>query len=134
MARAPGRPPKTSTIGLRYPYQFARNIQLVAKSKQKSSSDYVLGMIEDRVRSDALRVGRQLRAQALEARRHTPPDDTGKDMMYIGLEYPWRMAQTIRVVALAFGMKVPDYIRDIIEDKVEEDAQSLARELQGLEG
>ena len=43
MARAPGRPSKTSTIGLRYPLQFARKIQLVAKARRQNVSDYVVG-------------------------------------------------------------------------------------------
>ena len=133
MARAPGRPSKTSTIGLRYPLQFARKIQLLAKARRQNVSDYVWGMIEDRIGSDARRVARQLRAQALEAKKHAERDDTGEDLIYIGLEYSWRVAQTIRVVALGMGMKVPDYIRDIIEDKVEMDAQTLGKILQGEE-
>lgn len=131
MARAPGRPPKTSTIGIRYPYTLARKIQLVAKARGQNVSDYVWGITEDQVARDARRVARHLRAQTLEARRHTRRDDTGEDMIYIGLEYSWRVAQTIRVVAMGLGMRVPDYIRDVIEEQVEADSQTLARILQG---
>ena len=126
-----GRPARISTIGLRYPFPLAQKIRVVAKARSQSVSDYVWGIIEDKVKSDARKVASALRTQTLAARKQAVRDESDADLVYIGLQYPWQRAQVIRVVAVGIDIKVPDYIRDLIEDQVELDAKNLGNQLQG---
>ena len=103
----------------------------MAKARRQNVSDYVWGMIEGQGWKRCTQGGPAAAGSGARGQKHAERDDTGEDLIYIGLEYSWRVAQTIRVVALGMGMKVPDYIRDIIEGKVEKDAQTLGKILSG---
>ena len=48
---------------------------------------------------------------------------------YIGLRYPESFVQKIRLAADSKNMRVADYIREIIEDQVDQDVRTLARRL-----
>ena len=61
--------------------------------------------------------GRGMRSTSDEPRR------------YIGLRYPESFVQKIRLAADSKNMRVADYIRQIIEDQVEQDVRALARRL-----
>ena len=127
-----GRPPRKSTIALRFPYPLSQKLKLVAKARDKNLSDYVWERIEYQLASDARKISRTLPEFKLTARRNTRKDEDEGDLVYTGLQYPWATAQAIRVVATGFDMKVSDYIRDIIEEHVLEDARRLARVLEGV--
>ena len=127
-----GRPPRRSTIALRYPRRLARDVQLIARSKSLSVSDYVHTLIQDQVRQHSAELGRDLANQIVRSRRlprweQQVGDD---DQVYIELNYPWRFAQLIRVLAMASDFRVGDYIRAMIEEPVKRDAADLARDLQ----
>ena len=125
-----GRPPRKSTIALRFPYPLSRYLKVVAKAENKKLSDYVWERIEHQLASDARKIARTLPEFKLTARRKTWKDED--DLVYTGLQYPWANAQAIRVVATGFDMKVSDYIRDIIEQHIIEDARRVARDLEGM--
>ena len=46
---------------------------------------------------------------------------------YLGLRYPESFIKRIRLAADSKNMKVGDYIREIIEERVDEDVADLAR-------
>ncbi len=48
---------------------------------------------------------------------------------YIGLRYPESFVQKIRLAADSKNMRVADYIREIIEEQVDQDVRTLARRL-----
>ena len=48
---------------------------------------------------------------------------------YIGLRYPESFVQKIRLAADSKNMRVADYIREIIEEQVDQDVRALARRL-----
>ena len=48
---------------------------------------------------------------------------------YIGLRYPESFVQKIRLAADSKNMRVADYIREVIEDQVDQDVRTLARRL-----
>ena len=48
---------------------------------------------------------------------------------YLGLRYPETFIQRIRLAADSKNMKVGDYIREIIEEQVDDDVAELARRL-----
>ena len=48
---------------------------------------------------------------------------------YIGLRYPESFVQKIRLAADSRNMRVADYIREIIEERVDQDVRALARRL-----
>ena len=48
---------------------------------------------------------------------------------YIGLRYEESFVQKIRLAADSKNMRVADYIREVIEDRVDQDVRALARRL-----
>ncbi len=48
---------------------------------------------------------------------------------YIGLRYPESFVQKIRLAADSKNMRVADYVRECIEEQVENDVVALARRL-----
>ena len=56
-------------------------------------------------------------------------DTDDEPKRYIGLRYPESFVQKIRLAADSRNMRVADYIRGCIEERVERDVVALARRL-----